>query len=188
MAKAAQPLALLSWPAEGRTLGEIIELLVGPDAWLLLTGYTGDRMPRAGEAYLPSLIYLTPDVATWPDAANHRPYVEAIEACLQLLDRWNAGALIAKGRRGGRLEPHVEIVPPGTNPDWQVAIRSLTRSTICDPDRPQDIFDVRFMPPATPQPKQLKTKPWIIAAVERRRAADDLPDTITEFSTQLRTK
>lgn len=33
-----------SWPAEGRTLGEIIERLVGPELWVYLLDWTGDRL------------------------------------------------------------------------------------------------------------------------------------------------
>src|SRR5215831_11135741 len=32
------------WPAEGRTLGEIIEWLVGPELWVYLLDWTGDRL------------------------------------------------------------------------------------------------------------------------------------------------
>jgi hypothetical protein len=32
------------WPAEGRTLGEIIERLVGPEIWVYLLDWTGDRL------------------------------------------------------------------------------------------------------------------------------------------------
>lgn len=125
MATAEQKLALLSWPPEGRTLGDLVEQLAGPKAWLLLTDTIGDRLPSAGKLYPGKICFqLTPEMLVGPCADVDRPFIEAIKSCHQLLELWNSGALTAKGRRGGRLEHPVEIVPPGKS-GWQVVIYSL---------------------------------------------------------------
>lgn len=175
MAKADRELAPLLWLAEGGTLAEIIEHLTGPEGWSVLTEANRHWSPLIARAWV-----LQQRDLGFADEAD----VKAVSACLPLIDYWNAGRLIAKGRRGDPLAEPIEIAAPSVG--WSVVVDNLPQSIIRDPANPRaQIFDVRFMPPVTHQPKQLKTKPWIIATVGRRRAADDIPISITEFSTQL---
>jgi hypothetical protein len=141
-------------PPEGRALGEIVGRMVSREAWDFLTIMVGDRPAGRGPRQL-RLFHITPNVA--------RAYLEtdglcanACRACLPILDRWNSGAWIAKGRRGSPIESPVEIPPPATG--YQLIVESLMRSVILEPGTGRGIgrkliCDLHFYSPATQAPK-----------------------------------
>jgi hypothetical protein len=152
MAPAARVFTDKSLPPEGRTLGEIVERIVSREAWDYLTVMVGDRHPPGGGSRQLVYFKIAPQALTRLNPDDMRS--NAIRACLPLLDRWNSGVWIAKGRRGGPLEPPVEIPPPATG--YQLVVGSLTRSVIFEPrsNYYKRIYDLRFYP-AMPAPKPL---------------------------------
>jgi hypothetical protein len=176
-------------PAEGRTLSELIERMVSREAWRLLTTFVGDRPPP--RVSYPRSIYLA---AKYIEGDND--YTAALRSCLPLIDAWNAGVLIAKGRRGSPLAPLEEIPPPRVG--WTMEIASLLQSRIIEPgtllkDR-RSIYDLRFYSASVATlesgkvavtPKPLPAKKWIEAAANRLKASPDCPKGITEAACRL---
>jgi hypothetical protein len=160
MAIADVPSSIADLPAEGRTLGELIELLISPEAWILLTTRTGDRPPppaagRGERQLLP--VYLSRERLD-RFADKNDEYAVAVRACLPLLDAWNADRLIAKGRRGSPIAPSEEIPPPRIR--WTMVIESLTRSTLRDPgNRLGKIYDLHFYPKQDVTSQRLHAEP-----------------------------
>jgi hypothetical protein len=153
-------------PPEGRTLGEIVKRVVSREAWDFLTDMVGDQ-PSEHSRQLQwfritpkALVHLPPDGL----------YANAVRACLPIVDRWNCGAWIAKGRRGGLIEPPVGIPPPATG--YQLVVGSLARSVIFEPGSNyyKRIYDLRFYSPATltPEPPLLVRHDGPIEIIERR--------------------
>ena len=184
MAEAKQKLSLSSWPPEGRTLGEIVEQMVGPSMWHLLLEITGERPAHFNSVHRIPLIadpYNRLGIAVAPTDAE--PYIAAVRACLPLIDFWNAH-LIAKGRRKDPLSAPIEIVPPCTG--WQVAITSLERSIIMDPAADgwpgSRIYDLRFF-----SAESATTKVWVTAEARRLKTAGEIRQGINkrDFAKQL---
>jgi hypothetical protein len=134
-------------PPEGRTLGEIIERLISREAWDFLTEMVGDRHVSSAPRQL-QWFHIPPAVPLKPGGLHE----SAVRACLPLLEQWNSGAWIARGRRGSPMEPPVEIPPPATG--YKLAVGSLRRSVIFEPGSNyyKRIYDVRFYSPATLTP------------------------------------
>jgi hypothetical protein len=83
----------------------------------------------------------------FPGGTEHQ-YRQAVGACLPLLDAWNSGAIIAKARVGGPLEPLTDIPPPRVG--YTLTVRSLLHSVVIDPTHPPNLkryCDVRFFSP-----------------------------------------
>jgi hypothetical protein len=153
MAQADQSSIDKSLPPEGLTLGEIVERMISREAWDFITVMLGDR-PNGHPRQL-AYFKITPEALTYlePDSLG----ADATRACLPILDWWNSGAWIAKGRRGSPIEPAVEIPPPATG--YQLIVKSLARSTMIEPgsDRKKLIYDLRFYSPITQTPDPTKT-------------------------------
>jgi hypothetical protein len=153
MAPADQSSIDKSLPPEGRTLGEIVERMISREAWDFITVMLGDR----ASGHWRQLVYfkITPEALTYlePDSLG----ADATRACLPILDWWNSGAWIAKGRRGSPIESPVEIPPPATG--YQLIVKSLARSIMIEPgsDRKKLIYDLRFYSPITQTPDPTKT-------------------------------
>jgi hypothetical protein len=156
-------------PPEGRALGEIIERLISREAWDFLTEMVGDRHVSSALRQL-QWFHIPPAGPLKPGGLHE----SAVCACLPLLEQWNSGAWIAKGRRGSPMEPLVEIPPPATG--YKLAVGSLRRSVIFEPGSNyyKRIYDVRFYSPATltPAPPLLVKHDGPIEVVEWR---DDGP-------------
>jgi hypothetical protein len=191
LADADQLLLLDRWPLEGRTLGAIIQQLISPASWSVLTELTGEHLPPRLKAMaklgLVRLVEL--DWQVEPDEPSERPEVEAIKACQPLLEHWNSGALIAKGRRGDPLTLPVEIPPPSAS--WELWVADFSRSIVEDPRRVGDeIYDLRFFPKPKPDPEPKATtanKSWIATEAKRMKAAGEINGStrITSFAKQL---
>jgi hypothetical protein len=127
LGEADKRLSLDPWPSEGRTLGEILEPLLGASEWSILTRQTGELQPR----------FLN-NMGKWaviPVYPSSPPqYRELAEEIRLFLEAWNSGQLIAKGRRGDLLVAPVEISPPSVGYDIEVA--DFARSVIRDPTYP----------------------------------------------------
>jgi hypothetical protein len=133
-------------PQEGRSLGEIVECMVSREIWDYLTVMVGDR---PGSQRQLMHFYITPKVLAH---LGDRSLANATRACLPILDQWNSGVWIAKGRRGSPVEPLVEIPPPVIG--YQLIIKSLARSTMIEPGGDSKlIYDLRFYSPATSTPE-----------------------------------
>ena len=142
----ADPVAsILDLPGEGRPLGELVEQMVTPEAWVLLTKTIGDR-PPPGVSY-PKFLYLAAEYIK-----GDGDYATALRSCLLLIDAWNAGRLIVKGRRGSPIAPLEDIPPPRVG--WTVVIESLMYSRIMEPGKDWEnrrkIYDLRFYPTDRP--------------------------------------
>jgi hypothetical protein len=168
MADARPVCGIDAWPAVGLTLGEIIARLVGPDGWDLLTAIVGDR-PPPGKSSPTSLPLVADIIEQWSNDPN---IVAALRACLPLLDEWNAKRVTVKGRRGGALEPAVDLPPPATG--WRVVIHSLIRSVIFEPGSggTKLIYDVLFFPATMAAARR---EPGYYATI-REIAAQSFPD------------
>ena len=163
--EAGQLLSSGQFPPEGKSLGELVKQLVPPEVWSECTDATGERL---------------------------RPHLKAIaklssvglnEAILPLLERWNSGTLIARGRRGDPLSPPIEIPPPSTG--WDLWIADFGRSTIQDPTfEGKKIYDLRFFPSDT----NARALPrWCADEIKRMKAAGEVHDgtRITELARLL---
>jgi hypothetical protein len=133
MEKAAILLPLHSWPPEGRALGEILQQLISPSSWSVMTELTGERLSPSLKsiAKLSRVRLLDLDTSVEQDDQSDRQLVKAINECQPLLAHWISGALIAKGRRSDLFSSAVEIRPPT---DWEVWVVDFSRSIIEDPN------------------------------------------------------
>jgi hypothetical protein len=173
LAKADQPLSLDEWPPEGRTLADIVEQLIGPAA-SSIDVYAGENA-----------------IVTWsPDRKSIVSWYNPLEAIAQpLLQLWNSGTLIAKGRRGDPLKSPIYIPPPSTV--WAARVVHLKRSVIQDPaGQGNDMYDLRFFLKPAREPKSTAgsaTKNWIEAEAKRLQAAGELNEgtRITDFAKLL---
>jgi hypothetical protein len=173
LAKADQPLSLDEWPPEGRTLADIVEQLIGPAAHLI------DRF--AGENA----------VVNWsPDRKTVVSWYDPLEAIAHpLLQLWNSGTLIAKGRRGDPLKSPIYIPPPSTV--WAARVVHLKRSVIQDPaGQGNDIYDLRFFLKPAREPESTArgaTKRWIVAEAKRLKDTGEIKEgiRITAFAKLL---
>jgi hypothetical protein len=157
---------MTTWSEEGVPLGDIIQWRVGPDLWTYLLEWTGERLPpgpRWGTASDFRIAHdLGPRYRAPADRPDH-PYLKAVRACLPFLDAWNDGALIAKARVGGPLEPLTDISPPRAS--YTLTIRKLLDSIIVDPttalsSNVKRFYDVRFWPnPARQTADKARGKP-----------------------------
>jgi len=95
------------WPAEGRRLGEIIERLVGPEPWARLLHWTGEAPGTAPDFWTVFDFCIAHDLTS-----RDQSYRKAVADCLQLLDAWNSGDLVAKARPGDPFAPLIDIPPP----------------------------------------------------------------------------
>lgn len=153
MGEASQLLSLDQLPPEGKTLGELVKQLVPPEVWSECTDATGERLPPHLKAI-----------------AKLRAVGLKEEAILPLLEGWNSGTLIARGRRGDPLSPPIEIPPPSTG--WDLFIVDFGRSTIQDPGgEGKKIYDLRFFSPDT---NVGELPQWCAAEIERMRAAGEV--------------
>jgi hypothetical protein len=183
MAKAHVKSSPEPWPAEGLPLKAAIERVSGT---VLSDAHAS--------ALFAGITHTTDEGARRIRDARH----ETERALSLLLDAWNNGALVATGRRVDPLSASVPIPPPGVT--WRLRILDAGRSVIVDPgfDR-KCIFDLRFWPiematspsvasrpsasPVPPDPKD-----WLVGEVAQRRAADLIPEKITDFSRELATQ
>jgi hypothetical protein len=168
-------LLLDPWPSDGRTLGEILEPLLGAAEWSILVRQTGELPP----AFLNNMGKWAIIPAYPPSSPQYRELAEEIRL---FLEAWNSGQLIAKGRRGDLLVAPVEISPPSVGYDIEVA--NFTRSVIRDPTYPErKIYDLRFFRPDK-EPKNENaterngTPKWITAETQRMMAAGEIDDSI----------
>jgi len=169
MATADPKFTLSQLPAEGCTLGDIVRRSVGRKAWAFLLEMVGDQS-RPSVRQL-QWFYITPRALVLRYESDG-VLARATRKCLPIVERWNAGAWIAKGRRGSPIEPPVEIPPPATG--YELVIRSLTHSMMIEPgDRKKMIYDLRFYSPATlapaPPPPLLVKHDGPIEVTENRR-------------------
>ena len=122
-----------AWPVEGRTLGEIVKRLVGPEAWQHLTAITAERAaPWLG-------YFRITDRADVLAQYGDSHVAAAVRDCLPLLDAWNSGAIIAKARESafGSL---VDIPSPVTT-GYILTIDNFEYSRIVDPSSiPQRMY------------------------------------------------
>jgi hypothetical protein len=172
LATADQLLSLDQWPPEGRTLGDIVEQLVGPAVLSELTELAADRLsPRLKT------------IARWTAFD-----LDSIK-CQPLLRAWNSGNLIAMGRRDDPLSAPIKILPPSTV--WVARVVDFTHSVIEDPiGQGKEIYDLRFFLPE-PQPKAKSTQTasvdWVAAEAKRMKAAGEINEgtSITNFAKLL---
>jgi hypothetical protein len=146
------------WPPEGRTLGDIVEQLIGSAAFSIETSYYG-----------PNAI-----VTVSPERKTIERWYHPLEAIAQpLLQLWNSGALIAKGRRCDPFSPPIEIPPPSTV--WEVRVVDFTRSVIEDPIGLGRIYDLRFfLPKSTAGNVTPNAKNWVDGEIRRMIDAGEI--------------
>ena len=139
-----QALSLDGWPSEGHTLCAILRQLVSPQSWSELTERTGEKWPGLRGHSSLGPVRLGLGELDWAAVAEHprKALIAAIRECQPLIDKWNSGALFAKGRRKDPLSPDMEIRPP-TN--WELWVVDFSSSTIADPmGDGTKIYDLRF--------------------------------------------
>jgi hypothetical protein len=179
-AKGKQLLPLDIWPPEGRTLGAILRELTSPAEWSQLTKHTGELLPPHLNAS-----------GKWVIIPANPPDNQATTH--PIVDIWNSGQLIAKGRRGDLLAAPETIPSPSIGYDIWVA--DFTRSIIRDPTYPdKKIYDLRFFPRNAETKSENATKTptitWVTDEVKRMKAAGELKGSIriTELARNLESR
>ena len=124
---------------------------------------------------------------------HSKALVAAIKECQPLVDHWNSGALIAKGRRGDPLSLPNVIPPPSAS--WELYVADFSHSIIDDPiGEGKKIYDLRFfVPEPLPAPakmaddEQMPTICLVVAEAKRMKTAGKIDDgtRITEFARML---